>query len=424
MLTGVVLIEAGNTYPPSTGFGLHYNLAPHRQVLFRSELANPIGFNPTLQNYGLTFTKTFLPSPVLFNTAPFRHAGIGPLTSFQTTPRLHPAPIRYGAIEPNTITHISPPVRLRAPTKSFPTSSFLSQGLVFNSGLLRPAPIPPPPSAVFRPSPTINHAVIGTGFQSNQQGLSPSSHNYKFTNEALVTQKVPEKSVSYSITENDYQYLHRHKVEGKDSPYNPIPGFNTASLDEQHQHPNYHSHNDKPIRDESSHKVSDSVPVFKRSLAPSEAYQGFAEPSFANVPEPVAVFKDIYFHVPPPEFEEPPPALINVPPPKKTYNIVFIKAPAQEQQNSVYLQQIQNRQPQIEDKTLIYVLSKKEDSVQVIPSTLSHKPSRPEVYFVKYQTKFGDITDFRNDIAAEHFPENISVHSQEQGVEDNHVVPR
>ncbi|XP_072930998.1 uncharacterized protein [Epargyreus clarus] len=92
------------------------------------------------------------------------------------------------------------------------------------------------------------------------------------------------------------------------------------------------------------------------------------------------ITKDIYFHVPPPEFEEPP--VHTVIPKKKVYKIIFIKVPSQETKSIAQLQQLANTVAPIEDKTIIYVLSKKPEPQQVfLPKPV---PSEHEVLFVKY----------------------------------------
>ncbi|KOB77984.1 Cuticular protein PxutCPT5 [Operophtera brumata] len=339
---GAVISEAGVVHQSNRGFGLHYHPGGGssqavRPAIIRSHISPPFELSPAL-NQGSVFTSALFTSPIVLNTALTSHAALAPPTTTRIAPPLlHPVPINHGAIG-NTL---------------------ISSHTVHN--------------------PTI----IG---------------NYEIIQEI---QERPEKSVSYSLSENDYNYLKRHKTEGQDSPYNPIPGLDTASPSEKHQNPHRHHSKDQDVT-----RSSKSDNVLKRSAASSEAYQGYNEPSLINVPEPV-VTKHIYFHVPPPDFEEPSLAPISVPLPKKTYNIVFIKVPAQEQQNYAYLQQLlQSRQSHIEDKTLIYVLSKKQKpSPQVVLAP--QQTSSPEVFFVNYKTKPEDITGSSNEFVAESILEDI-----------------
>uniref|UniRef100_A0A182M765 DUF243 domain-containing protein n=1 Tax=Anopheles culicifacies TaxID=139723 RepID=A0A182M765_9DIPT len=70
---------------------------------------------------------------------------------------------------------------------------------------------------------------------------------------------------------------------------------------------------------------------------------------------------------------------------QKHYKIIFIKAPSPPTVSKVVLPQ----QPVNEEKTLVYVLHKKPELEQeiVVPPPATSKPSKPEVYFIKYKTK-------------------------------------
>lgn len=70
--------------------------------------------------------------------------------------------------------------------------------------------------------------------------------------------------------------------------------------------------------------------------------------------------------------------------PQKHYNIVFIKAPSQPIATTPYVQP-----QQTEEKTLLYVLVKRPDEqADVIQSTVQPiKPSKPEVHFIRYNSK-------------------------------------
>ncbi|XP_026727956.1 uncharacterized protein LOC113494033 isoform X2 [Trichoplusia ni] len=92
------------------------------------------------------------------------------------------------------------------------------------------------------------------------------------------------------------------------------------------------------------------------------------------------VYKHIYVHGPPPEFEENQ-QLKSASPPKKNYKIIFIKVPS-------YKPRV-NLSPAVEHKTLIYVLAKNpESSETIIPKRI---PSQHEVFFVKYNGNPLDI---------------------------------
>ncbi|XP_034486881.1 uncharacterized protein LOC117791282 [Drosophila innubila] len=100
------------------------------------------------------------------------------------------------------------------------------------------------------------------------------------------------------------------------------------------------------------------------------------------------VSKDIYVHVPPTEdseerYPQPPlPAL----PPRKHYRIVFIKAPTP----SVNKAALRVQQAPVEEKTIIYVLTKKPDPLDLqtaIEEAAPKQISKPEVFFIKYKTQ-------------------------------------
>lgn len=91
-------------------------------------------------------------------------------------------------------------------------------------------------------------------------------------------------------------------------------------------------------------------------------------------------------HVPPPDHEElaQPHAVGPAIPAQKHYKIIFIKAPTPPSYGRIQ-QQIA---AQNEEKTLVYVLVKKPDSIEDIQKALPQQqltPSKPEVYFIKYK---------------------------------------
>lgn len=99
------------------------------------------------------------------------------------------------------------------------------------------------------------------------------------------------------------------------------------------------------------------------------------------------VSKNLYFFSAPDEPEEPIRPRINVAqaPAQKNYKIIFIKTPEFRQQSVVNVPVVS----QNEEKTLVYVLVKRpEDGPQVnVQASSASKPSKPEVFFIKYKTK-------------------------------------
>uniref|UniRef100_A0A182NQF8 DUF243 domain-containing protein n=1 Tax=Anopheles dirus TaxID=7168 RepID=A0A182NQF8_9DIPT len=113
------------------------------------------------------------------------------------------------------------------------------------------------------------------------------------------------------------------------------------------------------------------------------------EASVHYVQQPVVkeeVHKHVYVHVAPEEKEEiHQKVILPTYTKQKHYKIIFIKAPSPPTPSKVVLPQ----QPVNEEKTLVYVLHKKPELEQeiVVPPPVTSKPSKPEVYFIKYKTK-------------------------------------
>ncbi|CAK1588711.1 unnamed protein product [Parnassius mnemosyne] len=102
--------------------------------------------------------------------------------------------------------------------------------------------------------------------------------------------------------------------------------------------------------------------------------------------QPAQVFKHYYVHAAPEEPETPKPRQpIVLPPSQKHYKIIFIKAPSTPAQPP----QIIPVPQQNEEKTLVYVLVKKPEEAQkiVLPKLEQKPPTKPEVYFIKYNNK-------------------------------------
>lgn len=133
--------------------------------------------------------------------------------------------------------------------------------------------------------------------------------------------------------------------------------------------------------------------------------------------QPAQVFKHFYVHAAPPEPEVPqfrqPPVL---PPPQKHYKIIFIKTPSLSAPAPQYVPV----QQQHEEKTIVYVLVKKpEEAAEVVlPKIEQKKPTKPEVYFIKYNSKEGSqgvinniVADYNNGQGGAVFDENTATSS-------------
>lgn len=108
-------------------------------------------------------------------------------------------------------------------------------------------------------------------------------------------------------------------------------------------------------------------------------------------PQQTIVQKHIYVHVPPPDNEEfLPQRQITAGVAQKHYKIIFIKAPSFAAPSQAQISLAAENQ----EKTIVYVLVRKPDDLSAdltIPTAAPTKPSKPEVYFIKYKTqKEGD----------------------------------
>lgn len=96
------------------------------------------------------------------------------------------------------------------------------------------------------------------------------------------------------------------------------------------------------------------------------------------------ITKSFYIHAAPEEPEENTgPKFVPVARPQKNYKIIFIKAPAYGVNS-----QIVPVAPQNEEKTIIYVLSKKptiNENIE-LPPVPTTEPTKPEVFFIKYKS--------------------------------------
>ncbi|CAH1968444.1 unnamed protein product [Acanthoscelides obtectus] len=97
------------------------------------------------------------------------------------------------------------------------------------------------------------------------------------------------------------------------------------------------------------------------------------------------ISKQVYFFDAPEEEVVQPKINVISPPPQKTVKVIFVKAPSQPSASSVKL----IAPPLLEEKTVVYVLSKNQDEQQIeIEAGPNQKiPSKPEVYFLKYNNQ-------------------------------------
>lgn len=137
------------------------------------------------------------------------------------------------------------------------------------------------------------------------------------------------------------------------------------------------------------------IPQQQQQLLPQQNFafnslpqQQFQQQAYNPSAGASLVSKDIYVHVPPAEDAEEryPQPQLPVPPPRKHYRIVFIKAPTP----AVSKAALRVKQAPVEEKTIIYVLTKKPDPIDLqtaIEEAAPKQISKPEVFFIKYKTQ-------------------------------------
>lgn len=132
----------------------------------------------------------------------------------------------------------------------------------------------------------------------------------------------------------------------------------------------------------------------RQEFGPSSSYGPPSQhPVYGTPPQQPDITKSVFVHLPPEENDgyPLPPQVLPVQPPKKHYKIIFIKAPEPPKVTPPIIPP----QPQDEHKTLVYVLVKKPDEQPQIelPIPETTQPTKPEVYFIKYNVKNNKTPD-------------------------------
>ncbi|KAI8130874.1 hypothetical protein CVS40_0644 [Lucilia cuprina] len=135
-------------------------------------------------------------------------------------------------------------------------------------------------------------------------------------------------------------------------------------------------------------------------------------------PQQTIVSKDIYIHSAPEETEEiGGDQGVEAGPIRKNYRIVFIKAPSQNLK--LNLDALKRAQASNEEKTVIYVLSKKPDLAniqnQLSAVQTEQKAHKPEVYFIKYKTQ-EEANRAQQEIQAQYDALGGSTHISDEGI--------
>ncbi|XP_017845760.1 uncharacterized protein LOC108602224 [Drosophila busckii] len=169
--------------------------------------------------------------------------------------------------------------------------------------------------------------------------------------------------------------------------YNPGPsafgGLSTASGSgatyyQQHSQQQQHSAAVAPQQQQQAYYQQQSVQTVQHQQ------HGHVEQQHHQQQQPI-VSKRFFIHSAPEDVDEDyKERHITVGVPKRNYNVVFIKSPQRSnKKTSIKISPAVN-----EDKTVIYVLSKKTDSSDVHAEVVEQQSStsKPEVFFIKYKT--------------------------------------
>ncbi|CAG9781970.1 unnamed protein product [Diatraea saccharalis] len=205
--------------------------------------------------------------------------------------------------------------------------------------------------------------------QSGYQGLSAGQQNAGYQGGYTGLQSGVATGTGYQTAGGGYQ------TTGSGSQYYTSP--NTASsgvVSNTFQQPNYVS------------GLNGGQSGYQTYNQYQTQYQHKYQQQYQIQQQPAQVFKHYYVHAAPEEPEAAKPRNpIVLPAPQKHYKIIFIKTPAQAAVAPQYIPV----QQQNEEKTIVYVLVKNPEDYKdiVVPKVEQKPPSKPEVYFIKYNSK-------------------------------------
>lgn len=160
----------------------------------------------------------------------------------------------------------------------------------------------------------------------------------------------------------------------------------------QHQNQAQYQHQNQAQQQPATQQrySSGSVPSVSAYQQQQTSYKSSAQTGFqqtyssqSQAALPPIVSKHVYAFAAPEDPEERAgPRYVQVGRARKNYKVIFIKAPTYGQSPIIPVL------PQNEDKTIVYVLSKKPSEQEIqLPEPPVTQPSKPEVYFLKYKTQ-------------------------------------
>ncbi|KAM7361464.1 uncharacterized protein ACRADG_012115 [Cochliomyia hominivorax] len=202
-------------------------------------------------------------------------------------------------------------------------------------------------------------------FSVQTQTASKTQESHGFLQEAVKTGSLQQALLGGQITQSTQQFSTAPKFPQYQPTKQQTVGFGNLQQQQQQQ----------------------LQPPFLGNFG-GQPQQQFNNAYQQQYQAPNTVTKDIYVHVAPEDVEDQQyhqPAL-PPPPPRKHYRIVFIKAPSQ----NINKAALRIQQAPTEEKTIIYVLTKKQDPLDLqaaLQDVQPKPPSKPEVYFIKYKTQ-------------------------------------
>ncbi|CAH1647658.1 unnamed protein product [Spodoptera littoralis] len=232
-----------------------------------------------------------------------------------------------------------------------------------------------------------SNSQVQTSFSSPGSSFNRgySQHNSNINTGYSQSYQIGQ-SVSNGFSQPIQSTIH-HGHTNSNNDWKPLISQTSSSLNTgtvQASGASYNGNLNSISQSSATTQTGSSNGIYNTGFTQSANIVGSSSSLSSSAPIAPTVFKHIYFHVPPPEVEDPKTAA-PPPPPKKNYKIIFIKVPSQESKsNLARLQQIaEMSNASVEHKTLIYVLVKNPETQQpvVLPKST---PSEHEVFFVKY----------------------------------------
>ncbi|XP_045490207.1 serine/threonine-protein kinase pakA isoform X2 [Pieris rapae] len=206
-------------------------------------------------------------------------------------------------------------------------------------------------------------STTGSGSNYNVVGSSQSNHN---SGSAFGTGSNNNYGTTGSFGSNNYGTGSGHQLTEYQTTFESTS--DTSGLDKIGSHYESASAANQFQSSNQYHSAAKQEYYIQNSQQPTQVFKHFYVLSAPEEPEPVRQRQPIV-----------------LPPTQKHYKIIFIKAPSQPAPSP----QIITVPQQNEEKTIVYVLVKKPEDVKniALPKFESKAPTKPEVFFIKYNDK-------------------------------------